>query len=149
MLMEAGRRSIADVAALQRIAREAVGGAEQIARRSVRSIAKRRLGRLVVIRMITAAAIDRRVERPVLIGEPVVHLVVVMVVHVLMIGRGRDGIAILIRHRFTIPDGTIVFYRIINLKNKKVKMSSISHDCQQPDGVKLNSIPRSALLWRQ
>ncbi len=113
MLMEAGRRSIADVAALQRIAREAVGRAEQIARRSVRPIAKRRLGRLVVIiRMITATAIDRRVERPVLIGKPVVHLVVVMVVHVLMIGRGRDGIAILIRHRFTIPDGTIVFYRI-------------------------------------
>jgi hypothetical protein len=54
------------------------------------------------------ATIDGRVNRSVLIDETVVHLVVVMVMHVLMIGRGRDGIAILIRHLFTIPNGTIM-----------------------------------------
>ena len=56
------------------------------------------------------ATIDGRVNRSVLIDETVVHLVVVMVMHVLMIGRGRDGIAILIRHLFTIPNGTIMLY---------------------------------------
>jgi hypothetical protein len=67
------------------------------------------------------AAIDGRVKRSMLIDKTVVHLV--MMVHVLMIGCSRDGIAILVRHWFTIPDGTIMLYRI---QKKERKMSFVT-----------------------
>ena len=83
LLVQAGSGSISDVAALQRVPRKAVGGSEQIPRRPVRPVAKRSLCRLVVLRVV--AAVDD-VERAVLVGESVVHLVVVMLMHVLVIG---------------------------------------------------------------
>lgn len=75
----------------------------------MRPLAKRRLGRHVIFR--TWATVDGRINGS--IGEAVVHLMV-MVVNVVMIGRDGDGIAVLTCDWFTIPDGTIMLYRIGN-----------------------------------
>lgn len=105
--MQAGRGTVAHVAAaFQRAARQAVGGSEQISRRTMlRPLAKRRLRRLVVVRVLAIGRVNRPVD------ESAVHFViVVMVVSVVMIGRHADRVAVLVRHWFAIPNGTIMLY---------------------------------------
>lgn len=75
----------------------------------MRSVAERRFGRVIIHRVVAAV----NVKRTVLVGETVVHFVVVMdlmVIDVLVTGRNRDRVAVLVRHRFTVPDRSIMFY---------------------------------------
>lgn len=92
----------------------------------MRSVAKRRLGSVVVDGVTTTV----NVKWSVLIGETVVHLVVLMdlmMMDVLMIGCGRYRVAVLTGHRFAIPHRPVVFYWIkyfisINISRSSTEM---------------------------